>query len=423
MRKKVFIYGNLVCSRRSLDTMRIYNYLIKNSYEIVKDPKKADIIVLNTCSYSNIVANNSLKKVEEFKYLNKELIVVGCLPEIKKEELDKIFKGKKIGTKNLEKLDDVFQPRNTKFDEVDDTNVLWKNLNERKLGRYLANLTEKVGDTFAKNANGAYSLALEKIHGKNSKEYTANILEKQTYYVRISRGCFGNCSYCAIKQAIGPLKSKPIEECIKEFKKGVDLGYKIFRFGADDIGAYGLDKKSSFIELLTEIFNIPGNYAIEIETISPRWIIKYFDEFESFLKTKRISMIFSAIQSANDRILNLMNRYYAKDELIDTFTKLRQYKDIRIGTELIAGFPTETMDEFQESLDFIKEMKFNRGFVNPFSLIAGTLAVDIMPYVSEEEISRRTLFAKDYLDKKGGYKVLHYKKQKRNPIVLEFYKK
>jgi len=412
----------LVCSRRSLDTRKIYSYLLKNNYEIVTDPKKADIIVLNTCSYSNIVADNSLKKVEEFKSLNKELVVVGCLPEIKKEELDKIFQGKKIVTKELGKIDDVFQPKNAKFDEVDDTNVLWQNLNERKLGRTLVRLTEKVGDTFAKKVNGAYCSALEKIHGKNSKEYTANILEKQTYYIRISRGCFGNCSYCAIQQAIGPLKSKPIEECIKEFKKGLDLGYEIFRFGADDIGAYGLDIKSSFIELLTEIFNIPGNYTIEIETISPRWIIKYFDEFESFLKTKRISMIFSAIQSANDRILNLMKRYYTKDELINTFTKLRQYKDIRIGTEIIAGFPTETIDEFQESLDFIKEIKFNWGFVNPFSLLPGTPAVNIKPYVSEEEISKRTLLAKDYLDKKGGYKVLHHRKQKRNPIVLEFYR-
>jgi len=411
-----------VCSRRSLDTRKIYDYLIKNNYKIVNDPKKADIIVLNTCSYSNVVGDNSLKKVEEFKALNKELIVVGCLPEIKKEELDKIFKGKKITTKEIEKIDEFFKPKNSKYAEVEDTNILWQNLNERKMGRTFNNLVEKIGDNFAKKVNGIYCSTLGKLHGMNSKEYTANLLEKQTYYVRISRGCFGNCSYCAIKKAIGPLKSKPIEECVKEFKKGINLGYKIFRFGADDIGAYGLDNKSNFIELLTEISNIPGNYTIEIETISPRWIIKYFDEFESFLKDNKISMIFSAVQSANNRILNLMNRYYTKEELEYTFNTLRKYKSVRLGTEIIAGFPTETMDEFEDSLNFIKGIQFDWGFVNPFSLIQGTPAVNIKPYISQEQVVKRTLFAKDFFDK-IGYKVLYYKKQKRNPIVLEFYKK
>ena len=101
------------CSQRQLDAKKIETYLIENNYKIVNHPKFADIIIFVTCAFRNAMAEKALNKIKDLQRYNAELIVAGCLPGIDKEELSKVFKGKVIITKDLNKIDSLF-PKNLK---------------------------------------------------------------------------------------------------------------------------------------------------------------------------------------------------------------------------------------------------------------------------------------------------------------------
>jgi threonylcarbamoyladenosine tRNA methylthiotransferase CDKAL1 len=249
------------------------------------------------------------------------------------------------------------------------------------------------------------SYILKNLLGCHSLLYRFYANKKEYFYVRISRGCIGNCSYCGIRKAIGNLKSKKISDIVNEFKQGLAKGYKIFIISSDDAGSYGLDINSNFAELLDEITKIPDDFKIIIHSFSPVWMVRYIDELEKIVKRNKIKIIDIPIQSASERILKLMHRYSDVEKMRDTFLRLKKADPtLGIDTDIIVGFPTETDKDFKESLCFFQEIDFNSGSCIGFSCKSGTDAEKIEPKVSNDEIVNRMKYVKKYL-RKSGYKV------------------
>jgi len=398
--KRIYIYAPEVCVKRSLDSKKIFNYLSNNKYEIVYDPDSADVIIFVTCAVGDRNTDFSLNMVQKLQKYDAELIVAGCLPAIEKEELEKIFDGRTISTKDLDSIGQLFQDKSIEFDTLDDANILYENDEEetpidpiKKLFGGVKSL-EWITSRYFEIRNYILKYQL----GEQSALYRW-IIKKQ-FYIRISWGCRGNCSYCGIKKAVGPLKSKPLDTCITEFKKGLNAGYKHFSLTADDIGAYGLDDSSSFPELLDGMTKIPGDYEIAILEIAPRWIVKYIDDLEEILKRGKITLINIPFQSGCNRILKLMNRYSDTEKMKDAILRLRRsYPDLSLATQNIVGFPTETDEEFRQTIHFIKDVNFNGGYLYQFSCKTGTKAVSIKPKIPKKEIIKRLKYAKKYLRK------------------------
>jgi tRNA A37 methylthiotransferase MiaB len=229
------------------------------------------------------------------------------------------------------------------------------------------------------------------------------------YHIRVSWGCIGNCSFCITKKAIGSFKSKPFEECIQEFKRGLKAGYRDFIICSDDPGAYGVDIDSSFPKLLDEMTDIEGNYNLMITGLSPVMLMKYLDEMEEILKKKKITAILFPIQSGSSRILKLMNRYSDVDKMKEAFLRLKKsFPGLILETQIILGFPTETFEDFKQSLNFVKECNFYSGYLYKFSCRPGTDAEKIEPKVSDEEMSKRLKYAKNFF-RKEGYKMSYFR--------------
>jgi len=249
--------------------------------------------------------------------------------------------------------------------------------------------------------------ALKKIFGKNfdkTSPFNKIYPEKESYCISISRGCIHNCSYCAIRKAVGKLKSKPLDQCIKEFKLGLKEGYTHFILEADDVGHYGIDIKSSLPKLLDAMTKIEGDYRIELKNFHPIWIIRYIDEFEKILKRKKLSIILLSIQSGNDRILKLMRRPYSKDALVATIMKLKKADpDLHLGVHLLVGFPTETMKEFKDTLDLFEKVPLDFGSIFSFSSQEGTDADAIKPKLTKREMRKRMKNALLFLRKKNYF--------------------
>ncbi len=372
MKKKAYIY-TVGCHRRLLDSTKIENYLKLNNFEITKSSNKADYIIINTCAFKQGQEDFSIKKIQEFSKKNKKLIVGGCLPEINKKRLEEIFKGPTFSPISFHKIDEIFKSE-IKFQELSDTNKL-ANISP------ITNPTH-FKDLFRIKIIGLLLMRLRRVF-------------KRSYYIRISWGCLGKCSYCAIKNAIGPLKSKPLNECLLEFKNGLTDGHKDFILVADDLGAYGIDIDKNFPLLLNEFLKIKEKYTLSLFELHPRWIVKYLEELIPIVKSGKIIEILCPIQSGSNEILEKMNRFHTAEEIKFALKKIREVNPkIRLITHVIVGFPGETEQDFQKTIDFLREVKFNYSALYSYSEKLETIASNLPNKISEKTIKERIKKAK-----------------------------
>jgi tRNA A37 methylthiotransferase MiaB len=398
-RKKIYITTTWTCARRKLDARRYSDYFVKNNHIIVNDPRKADIIILVTCADTNSRATEALKEVNRLMNYPAELIVTGCLPGIDKEKLAEIYHGKTVVTKEMEKIDELFPEHTIKLHDIPDADILWENVDESKPFITLKKWTGKSQAISRTNKFIKKTIRNSSIWDSPVFSWYGTSVENP-FFIRVSTGCLGKCAYCAINKAIGKMKSKPLEELLAEFRKGLSEGYKNFIIDADDLGCYGVDIGTNLPDLINKIISIPGDYRIDLHFIHPHWVIKYIDELEKILQTGRITRIGSSIQSGNPRVTQLMHRYSNIEKIKEAFFRLKKaYPPLLLETEIIVGFPTETFEEFLDSLRVIEEMRFGWGVIYPFSCKTGTEAENINPKVPKEEILRRMAYAKKYLRK------------------------
>ncbi len=410
---KIYIYVT-ACEGRLLDAKRIFNYLSRNKYEITDKPQDADLIILVTCASCNKSTEHSLQMVKKLQKYDAKLIVAGCLPAIEPERLSEIFHGKTLITKNLDKdIENLFPPKKqVKFEKVDDPNILFRNF-------YLTTLSNLIKQLFVKYRliENVYIRFRGHINKKLSTEhsflYKWILTEEPLYYVRTSFGCSSHCSYCSIKKAIGQFRSKSIEQCIQEFINGLDDGYKNFVIVADDVGAYGIDIGSNLPELLKKMMELEGDYNLLIRDLNPQWFIRYYAELSEILKRQKITNLDIPIQSGNSRILKLMYRYSNVDKMKNAFLRLKKvFPELTLNTDVIVGFPTETWEEFKQTLDFIIEVGFDAGAFFEFSCKPETKAETIEPKISQIKIINRFKYTTKYL-KNAGYDVLYQPRSQR----------
>lgn len=402
--RNVFI-NSLSCERRELDTQKIVNYLQENNYTIVHDKKKADYIIFMTCGATQTIVKDSFDLLEKYKECDAKIIVAGCLPDTHTDQLKEFFSGTTLSTKNLDKIDEIFPASSVKFHEIADTNTRWKNLDVRTVSGLIKIIHESFPrieriDTFFLHT------ICKKILGKNflrTFPFNRLIPESGNFYISISRGCIHNCTYCVIRKGVGRLQSKKPEQCVHEIEQGIRQGYRKFVLEADDIGPYGTDIGSSLPDLLTKMLQINDRFTVKISHTHPSWVIKYGPQLSEIFTHKKINNFFISIQSGNDRILKLMARPYPTHQLIETMATFKKSNPaLEIGVDLIVGFPSETEEEFFDTLRLFDAIHFDYGMLFPFSCHEGTKASTIEPKISKREMNRRMNIALRFL-KKNDY--------------------
>jgi len=394
--KKILIYCEpQSCRRRSLDAAKLKQYFEKNDFKIVYNPKQAEIIIYITCAAVEETTVISTDKIKKFQKYDAELIVMGCLPVVNMKELNKIFNGRTLGTKDINQIDYLFPENKIKFKEIEDTNILNKNKVNFTLSGTIVQIFGK--QRLIQNILNKIKLhILRSLYDETS--YTYMYLANDQFHIRISWGCPFNCSYCTINTSTGPFHSKPLDECIKEFKKGLNSGYKSFIITADNVGAYGIDINKSLPELLDRLTESNEEYKIIIRDLNPQWLVKYIDEIEEILKRNKIIILDVPIQSSSQRILKSMNRYSDIEKIKDAFVRIKsKYPSVTICTHMLVGFPTEKIGDIEDTLDFIKEVGIDAGQVFSFSLREETKAKEIEPKIPKKEILKRLKYVKKRL--------------------------
>lgn len=333
---------SLGCSKNLVDTELAIGIFKNKKYNIVNDPKKADIIVINTCGFIESAkeeAINTILEMAEYKKGRcKYLIAMGCLVERYKEELEKSLPEVDLFIK--------FSEYN-KIGEMIDKLVIGKIESEEQDYNRLENYIERVITTGSKTA-----------------------------YLRIAEGCSNRCTYCAIPYIRGPFESRKFEEILAEANDLAKKGHEEIIVIAQDTTKYGIDLygKSRLAELLEELSKIEGIRWIRFLYAYPETITDELVEIVS--KNEKICNYFDIpIQHISNKILKRMNRKSDSESIKKLLEKIRkQIPDVILRTSLIVGFPGETKEDFEELYNFVKEAKFDKLGVFMYSKEDGTPA-------------------------------------------------
>jgi tRNA A37 methylthiotransferase MiaB len=372
------------CKRADAEISLIHDYLLKNGYEITASLKEADMVFVCTCGFdasSESVSLNILSKAVNTIRADAKAIAFGCLAGINEDAIKKRCGDHVITVppRSLNDLDHIIEA-DVSFKSVLDDNkenvffvnqeILFKTCNG-----YLTDGTPDGINVTSRNIFSPIDNALVNLRSaRNLVDKCISRLSQVTRLiglgnhkkwisgVLLSIGCPGECTYCGIRRAAGPLNSIPMQTVIKRFRYSIDQGNRAVALVAADVGAYGQDRETNVVYLLEELFNVREDYMLLISDFHPRWLAQYSDDVIRLLaqNQKRVEHISIPIQSGSDRILSLMKRKVSATEISRHIKKLkRAAPDIPVTTHVMVGFPGETNDDFKQTLDLLGELDFN----------------------------------------------------------------
>ncbi len=349
---KVYIetYG---CQMNEYDTELVKTILKKNDYDFTEAPEQAEIIFLNTCS----VRENAHEKVHQrlgvFRQLrkeNKNLImgVLGCMAQnLRKELLEK-----KIG------VDIVAGPDS------------YKKLPEM----------------------------LSRVHETGEKEFSLTLSEFETYsdvfptresgvnaWVAVMRGCDNFCTFCVVPYTRGRERSRDPLNIVEEVKRLAGEGFKQVTLLGQNVNSYQFGSHD-FADLIAMVSEVSGIERIRFISPHPKdFPVKLIDIVAN--NEKACNQIHLPLQSGNDRILDLMNRTYSQREFLDLVDLMRKkIPDLALSTDVIVGFPTESDEEYEDTLKMIREVRFDSAFMFKYSERKQTIAQRKFPDDVAEEV-------------------------------------
>lgn len=345
-------FVSLGCSKNLIDTEMMIGIFKNNNFNIVNEPSKADVIVVNTCGFIESAkeeAINTILEMAEYKKTGKckVLIATGCLVERYKEELEKALPEVDI----LLKYSDYAEEKG------------------------------KSAEVFKETLKNIYTI-IEKSDNNKLENTELDFMNRvvttgeQYAYLRIAEGCDNRCTYCAIPYIRGAFSSRKIEDIVKEAEILVASGRKELILIAQDTSKYGKDiyGEAKLAELLKELCKIKELKWIRFLYTYPEDIT---DELIQVVKeNNKICKYFDIpIQHISDKVLKRMNRKCTGESIKNTIAKLRkEIPGVVIRTTLMVGFPGETQEDFEELYNFVKETKFDKLGAFTYSKEDGTPA-------------------------------------------------
>lgn len=334
------------CAKNLVDSELMLGKLADNGYKITLDESKADIVIVNTCSFIHDAEKESVQSIFEMINAGKKVIISGCLPQKYKKELQELIPEALafMGTSDIDKIVDVV-----------------KKVTKNKTVRYEVNETP------------------EYIYPEEATRQ--QITMGASSYIKIAEGCNFNCGYCIIPQLRGPYKSRKIENIVQEATELAKKGVNEVVLIAQDTTSYGKDiyGKPSLVELLIELNKIEELSWIRIMYTYPSLITDELLETINKLD-KVVKYIDVPLQHVSKNMLEAMNRPVMDNKKL--IKRIRKFiPTAAIRTTFIVGYPNETEEDFQELYDFIKEMKIDRVGVFEFSKEKNTKAYKLKPQI------------------------------------------
>ncbi len=349
-KKKKIAFKTLGCRLNHYETDSIATQFVESDYEVVPFEEEADIYLINSCT----VTHESDKKVKTFikrahrSNNNAMTVVMGCMANSKKE--------------SLEARDDV-----SLVIENEKKSYVHSLIDAQMKGEILEL------DSLQENRFN-YGIAAPIFHTRS--------------LIKIQDGCDNFCSFCIIPQVRGRGVSRPVADILNNIKELVAAGYKEVVITGVNIGRYK-SNGLNFEGLLTQILDLEGDFRVRISSLEPDGFSDDF--YKLFLHPKLTPHLHLCLQSGSDRILKSMRRMYNVEQFRRVVTTMREHiPHFNFTTDIIVGFPTETDEDFQQTLQLMKELQFGHVHTFKYSKRKKTKAANMKEQVPENIKSQRS---------------------------------
>ena len=372
------VYG---CTANKSDASLILGLLKEKHHEIVKKMDDADVLILLTCTVIGTTEQRMLSRLRIFEKTGKKIIVAGCMTSVQFELIRSVVPDAKL-----------LQPQYSHhiIDLLNDKSVTFKEENKTRFSKHFDELTAPIS---------------------------------------IAEGCMSSCSYCITSLARGKLKSYPINEIAEDVCSALKQGCKEIQLTAQDTGSYGLDTGQNLGNLLSEVCKIKGEYRIRVGMMNPYTALKNLDStIQAYADPKIYKFLHLPVQSGDNEILQKMNRKYNVEDFLQIIKKFRnKYPDITISTDVIVGFPTETDEQLQNTVDLLNKIKSDIVNITRYSARPYTKAKTLEGRVKTEIVKERSRILTEFCSKVSkennqrhigkNYKILITEKGKKNTFV------
>ncbi|MCD6486515.1 MAG: radical SAM protein [Syntrophobacterales bacterium] len=371
------------CSRAETEIELLGQYFEANGFKLKERIENAELVLVSACGFDLCSEKTSIKLLRKaFKKKGEKarFVVTGCLSAINREIIVETFGDQALllPARSLGKLDELISAK------VPFKKIIEKGDFSRSLVKTDVKLRKEQAESILEFPQ-SYNLKAKRTFSSFERFMAALLLTRtkiddliahfpkclQLQFIRqshhlvpsllLSRGCQGQCTYCGIPSAVGPLKSLPLERIADNFRSILAQGNRVIGLVATDVGSYGQDNGSSVVELFQRLFAFDEKFQLIINDFNPRWLVEYSDDLIDLFAANadKIDYILMPIQSGSEKILSLMKRRHTAYEVREHMLALKKaVPGIHIGTHVMVGFPGETEEDFNATLDFLKTINF-----------------------------------------------------------------
>ncbi|MBP7410445.1 radical SAM protein [Methanoculleus sp. 10] len=388
---EVFLCTN-GCVEGQLRTKFIERYLSAHAQNIhvVSAIGDADVVLFYACGLTGEKEGHSLSVAGELKEKMRqgaELVVWGCLPKQNPGALTGIYDGPIIGPMDTGLFAPLAGTNGVSLEGIDHSAAAKELATMAAPSIHGCNGTDLLTAAFLLYKRGV------DLFGSRRQRHS------EVYYIPIAVGCTGHCTYCSERPVFGnTVHSRPIGDIVSEFRSGLERGYSRFSLIATDLGSYGIDIGCRLPDLLEDLIGIgpADNCSILLNQIEPHHFEGIYGDMEPILASGKIEMVMSPVQSGSNRILKLMGRHYTAEQwsalMLDIY---RNYPAIRLNTQFMVGFPTETEDDFAATLSLLDPpLRLDEAYIFRFSprpTVAASRLPDQVPDDVKEARAARLL--------------------------------
>jgi MiaB-like tRNA modifying enzyme len=346
------------CSASFSDSEMISGLIVNGGHTLAENSQDSDLNLIVTCSVKDSTATKMVHRIKESN--SKPLVVAGCLPKAEQKTVEKFAENASLlGPNSIGKTLEVIKStlNGTKIVALQDSDI-------SKVGLPKIRLNNAIG------------------------------------IVEIASGCMSECTFCQTKLAKGELQSYRIGDIVRQINTELSDGCKEIWLTSTDNGCYGFDIDSNLPELVNAVSDIPEKFFIRIGMMNPMYMPRIRNNLlKSFESNKVFKFLHVPVQCGSDKVLNDMKRGHTAQTFRDVVEKFRaKFEKFTISTDVIVGFPTETEEDFEKTLELLQETKPDIVNLSRYSQRPGTDAAE-MKQIDVLQVKKRSKIAYQLISK------------------------